>query len=193
MKLYGIILFLSIMCMSIETKSSYPKSHDVKAIMDFVDNKLNPKIVEKKLYSERYFAKMAKLESGGSKDPYNVVNKYGYMGKYQFGKKTLKGLFKNGLIKKDYTPSEFIGNPNAQEEAMEALTTHNIEILRNYKLLDSVGKTIDGVEITLDGMLAASHLRGPNAVRLFIRSNGETNLTDGNGTSVKDYMKKFTV
>ena len=50
-----------------------------------------------------------------SSNRYDVVNKYGYMGKYQFGKSTLKGLgFK-------VTKEEFLNNPELQEQAMIAL------------------------------------------------------------------------
>ena len=55
-------------------------------------------------------------ESGNN---YTIVNTYGYMGRYQFGASTLKGLgFK-------VTKEEFLNNPALQEEAMQALLEHN--------------------------------------------------------------------
>ena len=48
------------------------------------------------------------------------------MGKYQFGRSTLKGLgFK-------VTKKEFLSNPQLQEEAMMALLLHNKEKLQQY-------------------------------------------------------------
>ena len=69
------------------------------------------------------------------------------MGKYQFGKSTLKGL---GF---EVTRKEFLNNPQLQEEAMMALLLHNKEKLQNYiDLFD--GKTINGMYISESGILA---------------------------------------
>ena len=69
------------------------------------------------------------------------------MGKYQFGKSTLKGL---GF---EVTRKEFLNNPQLQEEAYdEALLLHNKEKLQNYiDLFD--GKTINGMYISESGIL----------------------------------------
>jgi hypothetical protein len=84
---------------------------------------------------------------------YDITNKWGYMGKYQFGKSTLKGLgFK-------VTKKEFLSNPQLQEEAMMALLLHNKEKLQKYiDVFD--GQTINGMLITESGILAAAHLGG---------------------------------
>ena len=52
---------------------------------------------------------------------YDIVNRYGYMGKYQFGKKTLKGL---GI---KVTQDEFLNSPYIQEKAMYALLKQNTD------------------------------------------------------------------
>ena len=52
------------------------------------------------------------MESGNR---YNIVNKWGYMGKYQFGRSTLQTLGYN------ITRTEFLSNPQIQEEAMYKL------------------------------------------------------------------------
>lgn len=137
---------------------------------------------------ERYIEVLGKAESNNN---YKVVNQYGYIGKYQFGSRTLSQLKKLGLLnytnKNDFRDSEIM-----QEAAMSSLTAHNLEILKNYKVDKYVGKEIGGIKITKEGLLAASHLRGPNAVRLYLNSNGNVNLTDANDTSVRDYMKMFS-
>ena len=61
-----------------------------------------------------------------STNRYDVVNKWGYMGRYQFGKSTLRGL---GY---DVSKKEFLSNPELQEEAMLSLLTHNKEKLQKY-------------------------------------------------------------
>jgi hypothetical protein len=118
-----------------------------------------------------------------STNRYDVVNKWGYMGRYQFGKSTLKGL---GY---DVSKNEFLSNPELQEEAMLSLLKHNKEKLQKYiDVFD--GKTINGIYITESGILAAAHLGGQGSVRRYFR-NGKV-FRDGNGTKITSYMDKFS-
>jgi len=118
-----------------------------------------------------------------STNRYDVVNKWGYMGRYQFGKSTLKGL---GY---DVSKKEFLSNPELQEEAMLSLLKHNKEKLQKYiDVFD--GKTINGIYITESGILAAAHLGGQGSVRRYFR-NGKV-FKDGNGTKITSYMDKFS-
>ena len=114
---------------------------------------------------------------------YDVTNKWGYMGKYQFGKSTLKGLgFK-------VTKKEFLSNPQLQEEAMMALLLHNKEKLQKYiDVFD--GQTINGMLITESGILAAAHLGGQGSVKRYFK-HGKV-FRDGYGTKITSYMKKFS-
>jgi len=114
---------------------------------------------------------------------YDVTNKWGYMGKYQFGKSTLKGLgFK-------VTRKEFLSNPQLQEEAMIALLLHNKEKLQKY--IDIFhGKTVNGMLITESGILAAAHLGGQGSVKRYFK-NGKV-FKDGLGTKITTYMEKFS-
>lgn len=118
-----------------------------------------------------------------STNRYDVVNKWGYMGRYQFGKSTLKGL---GY---DVSKKEFLSNPELQEEAMLSLLKHNKEKLQKYiDVFD--GKTINGIYITESGILAAAHLGGQGSVKRYFR-NGKV-FKDGNGTRITSYMDKFS-
>ena len=118
-----------------------------------------------------------------STNRYDVVNKWGYMGRYQFGKSTLKGL---GY---DVSKNEFLSNPELQEEAMLSLLKHNKEKLQKYiDVFD--GKTINGIYITESGILAAAHLGGQGSVKRYFR-NGKV-FKDGNGTKITSYMDKFS-
>jgi hypothetical protein len=128
-----------------------------------------------------YIDKIGYLESRGN---YSVTNQFGYMGKYQFGKKTLRGL---GYTKKQI--KTFLKDSDLQEEAMLKLIEHNLEILKNYGLMKYVGYDVNGVSITVEGMLAGSHLLGPHAVKQFIKK-GKIGR-DGNGTTIVTYMKQF--
>jgi hypothetical protein len=128
---------------------------------------------------DQFLEAIGHRESGNR---YNIVNKYGYMGKYQFGKSTLKGLgFK-------ITQDEFLNSPYIQEKAMQALLEHNYKKL--HKQIEKYcGQTINGVYITESGVLAAAHLAGQGNVKKFFRRGFE--FEDGFGTKMTTYMKQF--
>ena len=124
---------------------------------------------------------LAFKESQGN---YFSVNSYGYLGKYQFGKETLKLI---GV----YNPANFLKNPELQEKAFLANAERNKWILRR-EIANFVGKKINGVVVTESGILAAAHLSGPGNVKNYLRSYGEQNFADGYGTTISYYMKKFS-
>lgn len=114
---------------------------------------------------------------------YDIVNTYGYMGRYQFGKSTLKGL---GF---DVTADEFINSPYIQEKAMQKLLLHNKKKLD--KFIDKYeGEVLHGVLITESGVLAAAHLAGAGNVKKFFRKGYE--FKDGFGTKMTSYMTQFS-
>ena len=129
---------------------------------------------------QRFLTDIGFRESGNR---YDITNKWGYMGKYQFGKSTLKGLgFK-------VSKNEFLNNPKLQEEAMMALLLHNKEKLQKYiDVFD--GQTVNGMYISESGILAAAHLGGQGSVKRYFK-NGKV-FRDGNGTKITSYMNKFS-
>jgi len=117
-----------------------------------------------------------------SSNRYDVVNQYGYMGKYQFGIKTLESL---GI---ETTKKEFLSSPDLQEEAMITLLKANQHNLRRQiKKYD--GKLVNGILVTESGLLAAAHLGGPGSVKKWLRSGED--FKDGNGTKITSYIKTF--
>ena len=119
-----------------------------------------------------------------SRGNYFSVNDFGYLGKYQFGKETLKLI---GI----YTPNQFLYSPEMQEKAFLANTERNKWILRK-DISRFVGKRINGIEITESGILAAAHLAGPGSVKKYLRSYGKNGSSDAYGTSISYYMKRFS-
>ena len=118
-----------------------------------------------------------------SRGNYRKVNSFGYLGKYQFGESTLNRI-------RIYDTTDFLNDPELQEDAFYALCSLNKWILiRDIKR--SVGKKINGVEITESGILAAAHLAGAGNVKKYLRSNGEANAHDAFGTNIHHYMKRF--
>ena len=119
-----------------------------------------------------------------SSNNYHAVNQFGYLGKYQFGRRTLDALGFDNISNR-----EFLENQSIQEEAMYALLLHNKKILRR-QITKYVGTTVAGVYITESGLLAAAHLAGPGNVRKFLRKGYE--FKDGNGTKMTSYMTLFS-
>jgi|SRR5690606_16684836 len=119
-----------------------------------------------------------------SRGEYHIVNNYGYMGKYQFSRSTLRTIgFKD--------TENFLNDSRQQEEAFLVYTSLNKWVLRDY-IKRYTGKTIGGIKVTESGILAAAHLAGPGNVKKFLRSSGENRFEDANGTSIRYYLKKFS-
>jgi hypothetical protein len=124
--------------------------------------------------------KMAYKESRGQ---IHLVNPFGYMGKYQFGKSALRTV---GI----YDYQQFLLNEDWQDKAFEALISRNKWELRK-EIKKYAGKTINGVEISESGIVAAAHLGGASSVKKYLKSNGLNTFKDGFGTSIATYIKKF--
>ena len=121
-------------------------------------------------------------ESGRAK--YKAYNKYGYRGKYQFGRAALKDIG----IKVKW--KEFRNDTALQEYAMCEYLLLNRNRLSRY--IDKYeGKFIRGIRITEFGILAGAHLGGAVGVKRFLYSNGRKDRRDANGTKISDYIRDF--
>ncbi len=119
-----------------------------------------------------------------SRGDYQIVNPYGYMGKYQFSNATLKMMgFKD--------TDNFLYDSRQQEAAFLSYISYNKWVLRK-DIERYVGETIGGVKVTESGILAAAHLAGPGNVKKFLRSRGQNRFQDANGTSIRYYLTKFS-
>lgn len=119
-----------------------------------------------------------------SQGNYLTINKFGYMGKYQFGKSTLD------LLGIDNSPA-FLEDPLLQEQAFFLNASRNKWVLRR-DIKRYEGRWIGGVRVTESGILAAAHLAGPGSVKKFLRSGGQMGFEDAFGTSIRSYMKRFS-
>ncbi len=93
---------------------------------------------------------------------------------------------KDGVLDK----SDFLNNPDIQKKII--VDYHKI-IWKNY-LKDYQhyhGTTIEGVELTKSGMVAAAHLVGHGGLKTFIDSNGKIVPTDGNNVPCTKYLELF--
>ena len=122
------------------------------------------------------------FESGSN---YKKVNRFGYLGKYQFGKGTLKMYGVRNL-------SEYRLNPELQEKVFLMNVMRNKCILRREISWYS-NRYLNGTYISESGIIAAAHLSGPGNVKKFLKShcNPELDKRDANGTSISDYLNIF--
>ena len=141
--------------------------------------KIEPITIELKGH-DAFLSKLGNFESGND---YKKVNRYGYMGKYQFGEQALEQV--NIEVPKQI----FLNSPELQEIAMQRLLEFNDDTLEKY-ISKYEGKKLHGVLVTRSGVLAAAHLGGPTNVKKWFRS-GKV-FKDGNGTPITKYMKIFS-
>lgn len=124
---------------------------------------------------------MGRKESSGR---YDIINRFGYIGKYQFGQHLLNFYQINDV-------KTFLNSPKLQEDLFKKSLSHNKFILKE-DIETFRGKTINGITITESGILAAAHLSGVSSVKKFLKSNGNFTFEDGNGTSLEDYLAHFS-
>jgi hypothetical protein len=135
----------------------------------------------------RFINDLGYSESGNN---WLSVNQIGCFGEWQFDESTLQFLgFRKITLKK------FMANPEIfprelQLKALKTLIKVNLMILMDYEHF--IGESIDGVVITKSGMIAASHLGGAGSLEKFLSSRGRINKRDVLGTSIYDYLKKFS-
>jgi len=167
------VLLLFVNAISINTKL---KENNTKAYPEFLEYNIP-------YLQNNFVAFKQALAFKESQGNYTVINTLGYLGKYQFGRTTLERF-------EIYDTEGFLQDPELQERAFTALCKVNKWILRK-DIKRSVGKTINGIEITESGILAAAHLGGAGNVKKFLRSNGKKTFSDAYGSSIQVYLKKF--
>lgn len=132
-----------------------------------------------------------------SNNQHNVVNRYGYLGKYQFSPATLWSLGKKYRVTRD----QFLRNEDLQDSAMVEYMRVNSRILED--LIDRFdGSYFKGIYITRSGLLAGAHLIGPFGLKAYFYKSYRVKdkhgnwirpkIKDANGTSVEEYLIKFS-
>tara|TARA_S200002703_G_scaffold81131_1_gene70012 strand:- start:43 stop:630 length:588 start_codon:yes stop_codon:yes gene_type:complete len=129
---------------------------------------------------------MAMSESSNKSD---IINTDGFMGKYQFGEDRLAD-FKNdtGI---DFNKTDFLNDESLQDQVFDWHVNDISSYIDSNNLNSFIGKTINGIEITKQGLIAGAHLGGKYGMRQFLETGGEYNPPDKNGTKISDYITKF--
>ena len=182
----GLIFLLSVLSAFTRMVFITPKVEAIEVqpiikSLDIIEPKLEVKVEIPVIKSHNKF--LDDIGFRESSNNYKAVNQFGYLGKYQFGRKTL-----NAIGFEEISNYEFLSNPEIQEEAMLVLLQKNKHTLRR-EIKKYVGETINGIYITESGILAAAHLGGAGNVRKFFRKGHE--FEDGNGTKMTSYMIRF--
>ena len=131
----------------------------------------------------RFLEAIAHFESN---DRYDVVNPYGFLGRYQFSPITIRHL---GY---DILNEDFLRNKRLQDEVMLAYMRENYVSLRPY--IEQYNNTnYKGMYITTSSILAGAHFAGAMGMRRFLLSRSDSvGKTDANGMTLRRYMTKFS-
>lgn len=189
-KWYYLTAFVVVLAITVSSFRKEDSSYDWVAmdyepsvVMVFDEKQAEQNNFEVPFTGKSFIAFKQALAFKESQGRYDIVNGFGYAGKYQFGGSALKAV---GITNRN----EFLKNPVLQEEAFKALLAIN-----KYHLQGEIekysGKVINGTEITESGILASAHLLGLGSVKKYLRSNGNISISDGYGTTIRSYMKRF--
>ncbi len=152
----------------------------------------------------------------GGVQNYHIENRFGFIGKYQFGEAALFDLgyysvdrSDSNLFKNDWTGNwsgksgifskqDYFNNGSVQEIIIQDWHSTLWSRIQKLELDQYAGQVLNGIPITASGMLAASHLIGAGSsssdsagLKGYLLSGAQISPQDGNGTSANDYMTLF--
>ena len=131
----------------------------------------------------RFLEAIALIESNNR---YDVINPYGFLGRYQFSPTTIRHL---GY---DILNEDFLRNARLQDEIMLAYMRENYVSLRPY--IEEYNNTnYKGMYITTSSILAGAHFAGAMGMKRFLLNKLDSiGTTDANGMTLRRYMTKFS-
>lgn len=133
-------------------------------------------------------ASLTGTESGGSTTAFRT-NRDGrsFGGLLQFGDARLKEYSK-ATGAPQVTASTFKNLSAAEQKKVG--DWHISDLMKEAQATGGIGKTINGVKVTLSGLVAVGHLGGTAGMKKFVSTNGSYNKQDQLGTSLTDYLRK---
>ena len=129
-----------------------------------------------------------------------ATNNEGAIGKYQILERTLKGLGYGWVTLETFRKDPNIFPEQLQLEALNSKIIGDIKLLQyqwfrkdsSINYLSYVGDSINGVKITLAGLIASCHIGGTMGTIRWIDSKGVKNPGDTNRSTIGAYMKEFS-
>lgn len=127
-------------------------------------------------------------ESSGNSAAFRTnTNGKSYGGLIQMGDDRLKDYAKV-TGSRPISANQFKNLPAAQQRAVNEW--HINDLMQAAQATGAVGKVINGVPVTLGGLVAVAHLGGKGGMNKFVQTNGRHNPKDQLGTSLTDYLAK---
>ena len=127
-------------------------------------------------------------ESSGNSGAFRTnTNGKSYGGLIQMGDDRLKD-YATATGSRPISANQFKNLPAAQQRA--ANEWHINDLIGAAQATGAVGKVINGVPVTLGGLVAVAHLGGKGGMNKFVQTNGRYNPKDQLGTSLTDYLVK---
>lgn len=143
-----------------------------------------------------YIKLLGQMESD---DNYSIENNIGALGRYQFMPATLNNLELIYSLPSWKNKTYFLSNPSLQDLYIKYLILDTKNFISRNGLEKYYGTPVSGsfnkrfknitAPLNIYGMLAASHLSGPTALKNFLLFG--TNPDDGS-TSLSDYAAYFS-
>ncbi|MEA3639919.1 MAG: hypothetical protein VBE63_08245 [Lamprobacter sp.] len=128
-------------------------------------------------------------ESGGNYQARNNVTGAGglagHFGKYQFGQARLQDYERATGEKVD--PQSFLNSPEQQERVARWHFNDIDRYIQQNGLDQYIGQTVGGVPITQNALRSMAHLGGSAGMGRFLKTGGQYNPADTNGTRLSDY------
>ena len=137
---------------------------------------------------------------------YSAVNSGGYTGRYQVGSQLLAdqgvytpaegekpnawgGTFNIPGFPQIKTRDDFLRTPAAQDAVFDSSMSHLSKALTDNGTFErGIGKTINGVPVTREGLLAGAWLGGATGIKNWVDSDGKHDPADANGTKLSQYV-----
>jgi hypothetical protein len=179
------LIFITFMFLSFYTKA--PEITDYEMQTRVHNNWLKNIKLKKEKELKAFLFHLSLKESGHD---WKITNRFGYMGKYQFGNAALEFIGMGNITTAKFKLNPFIFPIELQNIAVRKLLKANKKLLRKY--MRFIGRVINGVELTKSGILAAAHLGGAGNVMEFIDDTEEDVFKDGNGTPITEYLIEFS-
>ena len=185
LKLLLVLFLMAVICAA-------PENPDRITQMDKTRKQLQQQYYEQEF--ERFLTHLAFKESSGN---WTIYNRWGYLGLYQIGYAARKDIGYGHIKFWEFVQDPYIFPVETQQEAVYHLIQHNVKRMQPYSskyylLLYSIdGMEINGVKLTLAGMIAGAHLAGAYGMKRYIETRGKFNPRDALGTYLSDYVQEF--
>ena len=184
-----VFLLICVLFISINVFAPNLSKKDVEQSFYEYYRRLNRERVEiqQREEMEKFLKAIGHSESRNNPEAWN---RFGYIGKYQFGYAARKSCGFEQVKFDDFIKNPSVWSEEDQDAAMIMLLSKNEESLKD--IIHAYNGMIinEGDTITTSGILAAAHLAGASGVRSYFKYG--KNPKDAYGTGLEDYLVEFS-